>query len=67
MGKLNKKHAITLFDIVLFLIFALDVGGHSDIVSAAQGWFSVFAIVIGVVMLIISIILCFMRKKDEEN
>lgn len=65
--KLNKKYAISLFDIVLTLIFSLFVGSHLDIVESAQGWFSIFALVIGSVILIIGLVLCFTRRKDEEN
>ncbi|MBQ8909055.1 MAG: GerAB/ArcD/ProY family transporter [Clostridia bacterium] len=67
LPKLNKKHAIALFDIVLSLIFLLFVGSHADIVEAAEGWFSIFAIGVFVVVFIVSLILCFVRRKDEEK
>ena len=56
--KLNKKHGIALFDIVCTLIFLLFVGSHADIVAAAEGWLSIFAVVIGAIIVICALVCC---------
>ncbi|MBQ8444338.1 MAG: GerAB/ArcD/ProY family transporter [Clostridia bacterium] len=67
LPKLNKKHAIALFDIAFILIFTLYVGSHTDIVDAAQGWFSIFALIVGAIVLLLGIIFNFTRRKDENK
>lgn len=65
-SKLNRKHAIALFDIAFLLIFMLYVGNHTDIVSWAKGWFSIVAIVVFAVVLLFSIVLL-LRGNNEKD
>lgn len=65
-NKLNRKHAMLLFDIAFVLIFTLYVGNHTDIVQWAQGWFSIVAGVVFLMILLASIILL-IRGRNEKD
>ena len=64
--RLNRKHAMAFFDVAFVLIFTLYVGNHTDIVQWAQGWFSIVAGVVFVLVLLASIILL-IRGKNEKD
>ncbi|MBO5395204.1 MAG: GerAB/ArcD/ProY family transporter [Clostridia bacterium] len=64
---LNRKHALALFDVIFILIFTLHVGNHADIVEFAGGWFSYLALAIGIIVALVSLIICFIRRKNEKN
>ncbi|MBE7073659.1 MAG: hypothetical protein E7379_01005 [Clostridiales bacterium] len=65
--KLNKKYAVTVFDLFVIVVFNLYVGSHTDIVDGASGWFSIFALALGIALAVISILLCLLRRKDENK
>ncbi|MBP3345151.1 MAG: GerAB/ArcD/ProY family transporter [Clostridia bacterium] len=65
--KFHKKYAIIVFNVVFILLFTIFIGNHADIVEAAGGWFSIFAIVIGACVGVISLIISLLRRKNEEE
>ena len=64
--KLNRKHAMVFFDIAFVLIFTLYVGNHTDIVQWAQGWFSIVAGVVFLIVFLASLILLVRRKNEKD-
>ena len=65
--KLNRKYAIALLDLLFVLFYTLYLGNHENVVSAAGGWFSVFAIVLGAVIFVVGLLSIWIGGKNEKQ